>query len=955
MNQNYKKINLNYWFFFNLLFLLFFYFIITKYYFFSTIIKDYEKENYIDKNYLSFNQQKSDKLETIKKDLLSIDKYPLSLIFSKKKLESNDKIEKFEYYLISLDIINDKNFKEITSRLNNFGIYIYSFISQEKYNCFDLKKKTYEKGDTLYSFSKDNFLKNVFYKEGVISSLNNDDEHDSEFIFYVYTKGKENKFFFNEKGEFVGFKKKFIKEKDNQHFKFLNLVFNVDFILALLPQELILNINKSTDIKNKINTNLNNSFMNKKDFFLSKEQDLSKITVAVNSINSIEDDDKISVLGSGIIFKYHKIKDTEYEYYVLTNRHVIIDMDNENEQNVKNKIFHIQNKFFSPEIKANVHFYIDNNHEYDDLAVLKFRYQNNSLEILTDINKIIDNLDFDKNLSNDFYIGNSVYVLCSQIQKIKTIYFEDEYKTFFNLFKKGVISTFFEKEIIFDVIIEPGNSGSPLFDYKGSLIGINKSSSKPNNLSQSININYIKPKIKNIMDLKSYNNDKIAFLNPKDPDIILDTKKKIINFRNNIFNNIEEKLLISLENIISANIKELILPQCNNILNHNNLVQFTIQGFNESSNLIEYDPKIEQLNIFFDSKNKEEFKYKIIIEKTNFTNSFISRNTYIFSLNDNSEDKVFFILENKFNKNNSNLFTNIKNDIVENTHLQEIYQQKISQNIINSFVLFDNYDDNIGIIIDKKKISTLNQENYFVYSILTKKYINSEYERKLQQVKYFLSSKLKLKLKINNDFFEEVGYMDSYFFTPDKNNLLGLIKFNSKNNYCNVSVNDNEFMLGENIYVVNNFDDKNFSSYLIKSNLSFYNLNDNVEKNNVIVMDLPFDQPKMKNFFEKKLNNFCFFFDHKGRLISINNDLDFLSYELSFFTKVNVSFKNMILKFQQNKIFKQYFFLLLYLFLTSLVFYLQKNYLCIILFSRFDKIIFKNIYFLYNKCYNYSD
>ncbi|MFP7699502.1 S1 family peptidase [Candidatus Phytoplasma pyri] len=943
MNKNYKKINLNYLFFINLLFLLFFYIIITKYYFFSIVKQKYEEQNYIDQNYLSFNQQKSDKLETIKKDLLSIENYPLSLIFGKKKLKFNDKIDNFEYYLISFDKINDENFKEIiTYTLNYFGIYLYSFISQKKYNCFELKKNTYEKGEILYSFSKDNVSKNILYKEGIISfSENNKD--NSEFIFYVYTKGKENKFFFNQKGDFVGFQKKIFSEKDNQHFKFLNSVFNVDLILNLLPKNLILNINKSSDIKTNNNNDLNNSFINKKDFFLSKEPDLSKITVAVNYMNSVNDD-RISVLGSGIIFKYQKIKDTEYEYYVLTNRHVVIDMDNENEQNVKNKIFYIKNKFFSSEIEANIHFYIDNNHEYDDLAVLKFRYRNNSLKKLRNINEIIDNLDFSKNLSNDFLIGSSVYVLCSQIQKIYNN--ENEYKTFFNLLKKGVISSFLEKEIIFDITIEPGNSGSPLFDYKGSLIGINKSSSKPNNLSQAININYIKPQIENIMNLKSYNNDKIAFLNPKDPNIILDTKKKIINFKNNIANNIEEKLCISLENIIAANIQELLFPQYHNILNHNNLVKFTIQGFNETSNFIEYDPKIEQLNIFFDSKNKEKFKYKIITEKTNFKTSFISRNTHIFSLNDHFEDKVFFILENIFNKNNSNLSKNVQNDIVKDIQLEkEFSQQKISQNIINSLVLFENYGDEIGIIIDKKKVNTLNKETYFVYSILTKKYIDSEYNKNLQKLKYFLSSKLKLKLKINNDFFEETGYFDNYFFTQDNKNLLGLIKFNSKNDYSNVSINNGELMLGENIYLVNSFDNKNFSSYLIKSNLSFYNLNDNFEKNNIIILDLPFEQPKMKKFFENKLNNFCFFFDHKGRLISVNNDLNFLPNELSFFTKINVLLKNMMLKFKQNKIFKQYLFLTLYLFLTFLVFCLQINYLCIFCFSGLDKIILKNIYF----------
>ncbi|WP_334330964.1 S1 family peptidase [Candidatus Phytoplasma prunorum] len=657
---------------------------------------------------------------------------------------------------------------------------------------------------------------------------------------------------------------------------------------------------------------------------MSKESDLSKITVSVNYTN-ILNDDQISVLGTGIIFKYRKIKDTEYEYYVLTNRHVVIDMNNENEQNVKNKIFHIKNEFFSPEIEANIHFYIDNNHEYDDLAVLKFRYRNNFVKTLTDINKIIDNLDFDKNLSNDFIIGSPVYVLCSQMKEINY----DEYRIFFNLLKKGVISSFFEKEIIFDITIEPGNSGSPLFDYKGSLIGINKSSSKPNNLSQAININYVKSQIKNIMDLKSHNNDKISFLNPRDPDIILDTKKKIMNFKNNISNNIEDKLLISLENIVAANIKEFVLPRSNNILNYdNNLVKFTIQGFNESSNFIEYDPKIEELAIFFDSKNKEELKYKIITEKTNFKNSFISRNTHIFLSNDNAEDKVFFILENKFNKNNLNLSTNIKNDIVDNKHLQEVSQKKISQNIINSLVLIENYDDSVGIIIDKKKINTLTKETYFVYSVLIKKNIYSEFEKNLQKIKYFLSSKLKLKLKINNDFFEESSYLDSYFFNQNNNIFLGLIKFNSKNNYPHVSINENELMLGENIYLVNNFDNKNLSSYLIKSNLSFYNLNDKVEQNNIFVIDLPFEQPKMKHFFETKLNNFLFFFDHKGRLISINNDLNFLSDKLPFFTKVNFSFKNIILKFEQNKILKQNLFLLLYLFLNFLIFYLQKNYLC---------------------------
>ncbi|WP_334330965.1 hypothetical protein [Candidatus Phytoplasma prunorum] len=266
MKQNYKKINLNYLFFINLLFLLFFYVIIAKYYVFSVIKENDEKKNYIDQNYLNFNKQKSDKLENIKKDLLSIDKYPLSLIFGKKKLESKNKIDKFEYYLISLNIINDENFKEITSKLNHFGIYFYSFVSQEKYNCFYFKKNTYEKGDILYSFSKDNFSKNILYKEGIISCLM------EQIGFYVYTKGKENKFFFNEKGEFVGFnKKQTLLERDNKNFKFLNLVFNVDFILLFLPQEILLNIDKSSDIKiNDTNNNSNNFFIKKKIFFCLK-------------------------------------------------------------------------------------------------------------------------------------------------------------------------------------------------------------------------------------------------------------------------------------------------------------------------------------------------------------------------------------------------------------------------------------------------------------------------------------------------------------------------------------------------------------------------------------------------------------------------------------------------------------------------------------------------------------
>lgn len=173
---------------------------------------------------------------------------------------------------------------------------------------------------------------------------------------------------------------------------------------------------------------------------------LNNATFAVLNYNSSESE-TASSLGSGVIYKRVINDNDSYTYYLVTNRHVIIDGE-------KFKVYSNEGATTS----ANVLGYSTTT----DIGVLTFTsYVEYNVVPFADIDDV-------KQGESCFAMGTPLYL------------------QYFNTFTKGNVSAIRDKVVQHTADINSGNSGGPLVNLNGELIGINVS--KLSNNSQQVDI-----------------------------------------------------------------------------------------------------------------------------------------------------------------------------------------------------------------------------------------------------------------------------------------------------------------------------------------------------------------------------------------------------------------------------------------------------------------------------------
>lgn len=168
---------------------------------------------------------------------------------------------------------------------------------------------------------------------------------------------------------------------------------------------------------------------------ISVAEFLDNATFAVLNYSSTESD-SASSLGSGVIYKKIVNSDNSYTYYLVTNRHVIEDGE--------------KFKVYSPEgstTSANVLGYS----EKHDIGVLTFTsYTEYNVVPFADIDDV-------KQGQYCFAMGTPLYL------------------QYINTFTKGNVSGIRNEYVQHTADINSGNSGGPLVNLNGELIGINVS------------------------------------------------------------------------------------------------------------------------------------------------------------------------------------------------------------------------------------------------------------------------------------------------------------------------------------------------------------------------------------------------------------------------------------------------------------------------------------------------
>ena len=173
---------------------------------------------------------------------------------------------------------------------------------------------------------------------------------------------------------------------------------------------------------------------------------LNDATFAVLNYND-EDSDKATSLGSGVIYKKVINENNSYTYYLVTNRHVI-------EGGEKFKVYSYDNKTISATSLGYSETY--------DIGVLTFvSYEKHNVVPIADVNSIRQ--------------GESCFAMGTPL-----------YTTYVNTFTKGNVSAIRSAEIQHTADINSGNSGGPLVNLNGELIGINRS--KISNNTQQVDI-----------------------------------------------------------------------------------------------------------------------------------------------------------------------------------------------------------------------------------------------------------------------------------------------------------------------------------------------------------------------------------------------------------------------------------------------------------------------------------
>ncbi|MDV3196214.1 MAG: serine protease [Candidatus Phytoplasma stylosanthis] len=817
------------------------------------------------------------------------------------------------------DILKNNQIKNIQEEIKKI------FNNQiKKKPSFKLSPHFFQKGDILYAFDLSTKLDDKLFQECIVSEKYDID--DTKYL-PVSIKGKNNKIFFNQKGDFVGIsapnqnndseinyvitsnimfyhsqcEKQVIKynekdeidydsdnkyyfsvetktNKDNKIYKYKcfldqnglfvgiqekeKKITNIEDFLIYLTESFEF-LKESCECQEKLKSEEKNKKKikekeDKKNFF----DDLEKITFLIELKNEDTYGSFIS-LGSGFIFDVvvkQENKKNKYKYYILTNRHVIKKIDTNH--NIEIILF---NSFFQ-EQNGELFGSIDNENIYDDVAILSF--EDDNLTRFQEIKAILSKT-FPKEKVN-FYQGEVIYSMGSQVEKmppIKIGFKENSNRKNIqnnnneiseiklNLLKKGNIVSYHEREISFDIKIDSGNSGGPVFNTKGEIIGLNKSTiclegSIPDDTSQCINIQHVFKIRDKIFKLKEKRPDDIFFkkISEEDFDFVEKEFNSFLPFSKNK-NLSKEKY----KDNINFSIQELsnYFQKEKKKFIKSNLISEKEKKFNikwifplpiqEKIFSIEHDK--EQIEIQYDLK-----KEIIIFKKYNNNNLKDTKKYYINEFDPNF--KPFLSLK---------LINNIQNTKNINENEENIKLKNNLKKIKNSLIIWERNKKKGGNGIIFQKIKKPN--NIFLYSVLSTCDINkNKFEHLTEPIQNFFNDDIEITTFYNYNYKKERGKIKSYFF--EKHNLV-LINFESSHDYDIVPNRPIEdLLLGEELFFVINIDNDDYVPQVFKSVISS-------KHENYILCDSIFNLKNKNEIGHSKFN--FLYFDHEANLVGIND------------------------------------------------------------------------------------
>lgn len=883
--------------------------------------------------------------------------YALMILYQEKtKLNKSIKIE---WKTLNLNdnpkiISKEKMIKEIQENLQN--IFAKKQNQEEnKVKPLKIKSLQFKRGEIVYGFVLDTENNLIPFQEGIISEDYNVNKYYEPLAISI--KGKSNKIFFNSKGQFIGisipyqntkYAINFILTSNSIHHFLKNKIFSQNIHKNNKKSFYDLPIYYETDNEKKIYHQIgldqkglfmglheaNNDVSKLKQKNKEKEEkneekdnlyqhikDISNITFQIRIRNKISDE---IYLGSCFIYKVEK-KNNTYEYSLLTNKHVV-EVINENEKDwMPMAIYDEKNNKIAKIDFKDIKIYCEDT-IYDDIAVFKFKNSNEQFF------KKID-LILQKTISKNYKNINieqtaTVYSMGSQVNKIPNIDFWDlqrfpiEFKSdnllfqilqkiypeitdptikheasFFkiNLLKKGHVNLRHEKKIYFDINIDKGNSGGPLFNENGQIIGMNTNYMEYTPLvdkfSSAIPLNYIFKKI-DLIDAKQ-NKENIK-------------KNEIVSFLNfeNIFSNDQNKLqtkTISKEySIFTKNLKKILkekklqsqLIKKNLNAATNNKISLNIYYFSN-----QYDDKkhVFTLNPFEDKIDISIKNNEIIFKQKNEKKTFLSK----------ENDHSFFDFELEISNN------------------QDSFSPKQKEKIENELVIWEGNINNSGngIIFKKEKLAP----NHFMYYVLSN--YNTQMSNLFSQITHeiinFFNDQVQILTHKNGIYKKEKGKIKSFYF--GKHNI-ALITFESNENYNCINMRNTENLnLGEETNFLINTQNQNYFPQVFKGNIGYI-----TEQKNEFLVDAVFKlqtDTKNSNLQKKteKLNFLCF--DDEKNFIGFNNNnilnknipSNFIAFSNIKNTEIKKLFIKSIIKNNFNIIFSFFFLTISFLIIVLIM------------------------------------